>query len=517
MAILSPEESAFAEAVGALTYCNPFLPERIEAERAAAGADFRPHGNVWSVKAGDDREAPNIRVIFTRTEETTLAIRSRLREAGAKPTVRELQLYRDLVVYLLYYRFVDDLLVLVDRGTDPATKTLDCPDLYRRFERDARQLLDLPGVKVPDEDIAHYFACQYQARRAFNLTFHRIVGGSMATARLRAAVWQSVFTHDMRRYRRVLYNRMGDLPVLITGPSGTGKELVAKGIAMSRYIPFDPKTCCFASVPAHDFHGINLAAITPTLIESSLFGHRRGSFTGALEDRDGWLQACGQHGTVFLDEIGEITPEIQVKLLRVLETRSFQRIGDTEDLRFRGKLTAATNRDLGAEIEAGRFRSDLYYRLCGDMIRTPSLREQITENPADLRNLVLFVAARVVPEREAETLTADVMAWIDANLGADYPWPGNVRELEQCVRNILVRGTYQPLQIVGPPQPAMAEFLANVQRGTLTLDELAGLYITLVYGQDPNYVHAADALGIDRRTVKARIDEDFLRRLESEG
>lgn len=516
MHVLTAEEAAFAEAVGILTYCNPFLPERIQAEQAAAGSAFVPHGDVWSIKAGEDSEGPNIHTISARAEAMAVALRDRMRAPGAKPTVRELSLYRDLVVYTLYYRFVDDLLALVRRGVDPTTERLDCPAVYRRFEKECRSFLDLPGVHLAEEDIAHHFACQYQVRRAFHLTFNWIVGGSMAAARLRAAVWQSVFTHDMRRYRRALFDRMGDLPVLISGPSGTGKELVARGIAMSRYIPFDPATGAFVSVPIQGFFGINLSAITPTLIESALFGHRRGAFTGALEDRDGWLQTCGPHGMVFLDEIGEITPEIQVKLLRVLETRAFQRIGDTADLRFRGKLTAATNRDLGAEIEAGRFRADLYYRLCGDLVRTPSLREQIADSPAELRNLVLFVAAKIVPEAEAEPLGEDVLRWIEGHLGADYSWPGNVRELEQCVRNVLVRGEYQPLARATRPMGAMAEFLADVQAGRLTVERLADLYTTLVYRQDPNYVHAAEALGLDRRTVKARIDEAFLRALDGE-
>ena len=516
MAILNAEEVAFAEAVGRLTYCNPFLPERIAAEQVAAGEAFIPHGKVWSIKAGDDTEAPNVRIISARVEEVTTSICKRFHAADARPSRRELSLYRDLVVYTLYYRFVDDLLDLVERGLDPATERLECPDLYRRFNRDCRSLLELPGVHLPDEDIAHFFACQYQVRRAFHLTFHWIVGGSMATARLRAAVWQSVFTHDMRRYRRSLYDRMGDLPVLITGDSGTGKELVAKAIAMSRHIPFDWRSGCFASVPARDFLGISLSAITPTLVESALFGHRRGAFTGALEDRDGWLQTCGVHGTVFLDEIGDIAPAIQVKLLRVLETRTFQRIGDVQDLRFRGKLTAATNRDLAREIAVGRFRADLYYRLCGDLVRTPSLREQIGDDPAELRNLTLFLAGKLVPPEEREELTADVLRWIEGHLGTDYAWPGNVRELEQCVRNVLVRGEYQPLDHAAHPDGPMAEFLAKVRAGRLSLDRLADLYITLVYRRDPNYVHAADSLGIDRRTVKARIDPDFLAKLSGE-
>ena len=104
------------------------------------------------------------------------------------------------------------------------------------------------------------------------------------------------------------------------------------------------------------------------MIESELFGHRRGAFTGAVEDRSGWLETCGPHGAVFLDEIGELDAAIQVKLLRVLQSRTFQRIGETKPRRFEGKVIAATNRDLDEEIGAGRFRSDLYYRLCADVV-----------------------------------------------------------------------------------------------------------------------------------------------------
>ena len=111
-------------------------------------------------------------------------------------------------------------------------------------------------------------------------------------------------------------------------------------------------------------------ALPATLVESELFGHRRGAFTGAVQDRAGWLEACPAHGTVFLDEIGELEPALQVKLLRVLQERTFHRIGDTRERRFSGKLIAATNRDLAAEIQAGRFREDLYYRLCADVIES---------------------------------------------------------------------------------------------------------------------------------------------------
>ncbi len=158
----------------------------------------------------------------------------------------------------------------------------------------------------------------------------------MSAARLRAAVWQSIFTHDMRRYRRTLYEQIGDFTTLITGPSGTGKELVARAIGLSRYTPFDPKTLTFTEDFTGSFHALNLSALPPTLIESELFGHRRGAFTGALQDRRGWLEVCRPLGTVFLDEVGELDASIQVKLLRVIQTRMFQPLGDTTDRHFHG-------------------------------------------------------------------------------------------------------------------------------------------------------------------------------------
>src|SRR5258708_17072029 len=147
----------------------------------------------------------------------------------------------------------------------------------------------------------------------------------------------------MRRYRRTLFARMGEFATLITGPSGTGKELAARAIARSRYATFDEHTLLFANEGAALFFPINVSALSPTLVESELFGHRRGSFTGAIGDRKGWLEACQAAGSVFLDELGDLDPAIQVKLLRVIETRTFHPVGDTASRQFYGKLIAATN------------------------------------------------------------------------------------------------------------------------------------------------------------------------------
>jgi len=197
-------------------------------------------------------------------------------------------------------------------------------------------------------------------------------------------VWQSIFTHDMRRYHRSLYARMGEFATLITGPSGTGKELVARAIAQSRYVPFDDRRLAFAdSEPV--FLPINISALSPTLVESELFGHKRGAFTGAGADRTGYLEACPELGSVFLDELGDMDPSIQVKLLRVIETRTFHPVGDTAARQFRGKLIAATHRDLSRAMAKGQFRESGDIKIVSDVER-----RYVTVQAVIFRNLYIF-------------------------------------------------------------------------------------------------------------------------------
>jgi transcriptional regulator with PAS, ATPase and Fis domain len=295
---------------------------------------------------------------------------------------------------------------------------------------------------------------------------------------------------------------MNDIPTLITGPSGTGKELVARAIGMSGHIPFDVSRVQFKAHFARSFLSLNLSALAPTLIESELFGHARNSFTGATQDRKGWLETCGRFGAVFLDEIGELEPTIQVKLLRVLQERKFQRIGDTMTRTFKGKIIAATNRDLDAEMQGGTFRKDFYYRLCADRITTPSLREQLRDAPEDLDQLVLFTARKLV-DRDAEEVTKEVLGWIKKELGPEYEWPGNFRELEQCVRSVILRREYYPAKRIVPAD----DFPALVAVGALTSEELKRRYYTLVYRQVGTYKDAATRLEIDPRTIREYVEQ----------
>ncbi len=504
-----PKDRDLLEATGELTYCNPFLPERVELERRALGRDFEPHGEVWHA---DEPGVPNPNVvrIQERLEERLPAWRSELLGRSA-PARDELRLYRDVVYYTLYNRWQSDLLELVLLPTSPRRVEL-WPDFEAGHALFFPPELQLEGQAPADLVFAWFF----QTRRAFHYVFRSLHGSSLPVARLRAQVWQSIFTHDLRRFRRGLYSRFGDFTTLITGPSGTGKELVARAIGMSRFIPFDSRRQTFGEDFRASFFALNLAALSPTLVESELFGHRKGSFTGAVQDRKGWLEICPPLGSVFLDEIGEISTDLQVKLLRVLQTRTFQRIGESVDRRFEGKIIASTNRDPKEEMRAGRMRPDFYYRICSDLIETPSLREQLAASPEDLASLIQVIVADLVGGQDVASATAEVMGWIESSLGIDYAWPGNFRELEQCVRNVLIRGSYEPAATpAAGAATTTADFASEVAEMKLDAESLLSRYATLVYFRTGSYLGAAKTLGLDRRTVKAKIDPEYLTRLRA--
>ena len=522
MALFQAAERRLGEALTSLAYGNPFTPQRVEAERLVLGEAFVPTGTLLHMDSAQVHESPNVIGITALIEPLAAKVRKRLAE-GAQPQPGEGSCYEAMVLYLLYYRYQQALQQGLEQGLEQGlTAAAPAPgetpgvtfDCYRDYLRDLRFFFAVGEFRSELlDDAAHLFACFFQIRRAFYHIFSEIIGRSEPTSRLRAAAWESIFTHDLQRYQRLLYDRMADYTTLVTGPSGTGKELVARAIGLARYIPFNPRSHTFAREFAGDFFAINLSALSPGLIESELFGHRRGAFTGAHSDRRGWFDVCPALGTVFLDEIGDLDGSIQVKLLRVLQLRTFQRVGETRSRRFEGKLIAATNRDLAQCMGAGTFRTDFYYRLCADIIRTPSLAEQIAADRGELHALVLHISGRLVGA-EAEILAAEVEAWIDQHLGADYPWSGNVRELEQCVRNILIRREYRPQASALEASDAPSALARDVAAGALDAEQLLRRYCTLVYARCGSYEEAGRRLGLDRRTVKAKIDPEMLAELK---
>jgi DNA-binding NtrC family response regulator len=282
--------------------------------------------------------------------------------------------------------------------------------------------------------------------------------------------------------------------VLILGESGTGKELLARAT--------------HAESPRHSgpFVAVSCAALTETLLESELFGHEKGSFTGAVNRRKGKFESA-HGGTLFLDEIGDISPKLQLDLLRVLEERKFCRVGGSEPVEVDVRIIAATNRDLRKASETGQFRDDLYYRLNVIPITLPPLRERLEDVPLlvehFLEHLNLEMSHRI-EEVSAGALSALMR----------YHWPGNVREL----RNVLERG-----MVVAKGSLIMAEDLgldAGAPRQapvdvTLSLDEVEHRHIAAVlHHGGGNVTQAARTLGIDRVTLYNKIKKYGLRRVE---
>jgi transcriptional regulator with AAA-type ATPase domain len=507
---LSANERTLLEAVSRLAYANPFLPERVDCERAVLGDEFVEGEPVWSFRAEHPEPRANVVRIAARLEPLAEQLRTRL-QSGARADDRALGLYEDLVLHVLYHRSYPHFL---EAGFGAAQGDAGRWRFYNTFLADWKHFFAIDGLRLPGgHEPRHTFACFRQIQRAFEILFRDVIGSSLPAARLRAAVWQSIFTHDMRRYRRTLYARMGEFATLITGPSGTGKELAARAIAESRYVPFDDRRLAFTADGEQMFFPINISALSATLVESELFGHRRGSFTGAIADRKGWLETCPETGSVFLDELGDLDPEIQVKLLRVIETRSFHSVGESAGRRFRGKLMAATNRDLAAAMRESRFREDLYYRLCSDLVSTPALSDQVAGSPSVLRELVYYMAQRVAGA-EGESFAPEVLAWIEQNLGPGYAWPGNYRELEQCVKNVLIRRNYRPARVTGADDP-VEQFASDARAGRLTASDLLSRYVTIVYHRTGSYEETARQLEVDRRTVKAKVDEKLLARMRA--
>jgi DNA-binding NtrC family response regulator len=283
-------------------------------------------------------------------------------------------------------------------------------------------------------------------------------------------------------YKQIAYAADSLAPVLLVGESGTGKELVAR--AIHRH----------SRRAARPFVAINCGALAETLLESELFGHTRGSFTGAVADHKGvFEQAHG--GTVFLDEIGETSPAMQVKLLRVLQEGEVRSVGATRTMRVEARVIAATNIDLERASAEGRFRQDLFYRLSVVVIQLPPLRERHEDIPLLIDQFLRNAGGRT---GRALTMAADALEALTR-----YRWPGNVRELENTIERLAVfsRGRIEredlPQAIIAAP-PLEERLFQDLP----TLDELERRYLLhVLQAVGNNRSRAASALGIDRRTL----------------
>ncbi len=278
--------------------------------------------------------------------------------------------------------------------------------------------------------------------------------------------------------------------VLITGESGTGKELIAKAIHFNSNRKDGP------------FVIVNCAAITETLLESELFGHEKGSFTGADKKREGHFMRADR-GTIFLDEIGEMSPIMQAKLLRVIQEREIQRVGSDETIRVDVRILTATNRDLEKEVSEGRFREDLYYRLKVVKLRVPPLRERGEDIPLLAQHFLDRYS-----EKNRKTVKGFTPLAMDTLL--KYNWPGNVRELENTMERavILLRGDYitekeLPLSITRANEWSETGRASAEPR---SLDEIEReAIIAMLERTGGNKSEAARRLGITRKTLHKKL------------
>ena len=274
--------------------------------------------------------------------------------------------------------------------------------------------------------------------------------------------------------------------VVIMGASGTGKELVARAIHHN-------------SSPEEPFVAVNCSAIVPSLMESEVFGHERGSFTGAHQRKIGKLEAAGT-GTLFLDEIGDLPVDLQAKLLRVLQEREFERVGGTASISFQARVIAATHRDLAEMVRAHEFREDLYFRLKVVEIVIPPLCERKEDIPV----LVQYLLEKINRDlhRKITRVPDEVMKRLE-----EYHWPGNVRELENVLAQAMVRSSGDMLTL-----DFFGEAMTNhdPQRQLKSLAEIEKEYIGWVLEQvGGNHSRACEVLGITRPTLRKKV-KDYL-------
>jgi DNA-binding NtrC family response regulator len=269
-----------------------------------------------------------------------------------------------------------------------------------------------------------------------------------------------------------------DLPVLIQGESGTGKELIAR--SLHRLSPRN----------VQPFVAINCGAVPENLLESELFGHEKGSFTGALSRKPGLFEVADK-GVLFLDEVGEITPSVQVKLLRAIETKEFFRVGGTRPVRTDVRLVSATNKNVKSEMQEGRFREDLYYRLNGVTVKLPPLRER----KADIALLARHFLDRFAAKKKLTSRAIEMLQ--------NYAWPGNVRELQMVMQRAAILTASDTLDAADLPLDVRDQnWKAAAVKTGLSLADMEREYIeTVLREHDGHRGKTARALGIDPKTL----------------
>ena len=459
---------------------NPFTPERTELDLALAGG-----------KTGE--------AMFERALGQVEAVASRCLTPEGRRALSsgEIELAFRAYLFAAFHRFVPAMTELALREESAEATKPERGDVAP-FAHEVLEQLEAHGVASSRAE--RVLALVYQTQRAF-LFLSQLRGPSSSMQTLRASLWNAVFTHDLARYESALWDRMEDFSTLLLGETGTGKGAAASAIGRAGIATFDRKRGVFSPRAEQRFVAANLAEVPDTLIESTLFGHEKGAFTGAISSADGLLSRVPKHGVIFLDELGDVPLHVQVKLLRVLQERTFTPVGGKKAKHFPGRVIAATHRSIDRLRQEGRFRDDLYYRLSTEAIVVPPLRQRIQESERELPALVGHVVERTVGRADAD-LTGEVLEAIARDIGPHYEWPGNVRELEQCVRRVLLTGRCgrDPASALsaldGAPTSRVEERSA---------DEVLAQHCARLYERHGSYEAVAAIVRLDRRTVKKHV------------
>jgi len=476
---LSADDREFWGLIARAAFANPFSPERRELDLRIAGT---PESNLAKLSA----------TVFQRVEK--------IEKNGAAEfnsySGEEKEIMRTGFLFEVYHRFYDQLDELIVQQTKSGEKSCEVP-----FAREILALLIKRGFSR--DEALRFFAIFYQLRRAFFFIVRGLIGQASCMQDLRRHLWNNVFTSDIRCYDRYLWNRMEDFSTLLLGETGTGKGAAASAIGRSGFIPFDEKKSSFAESFAENFLSLNLSQFPEALIESELFGHKKGAFTGAIDHHEGAFALCSPHGAIFLDEIGDVSVPIQIKLLQVLQDRTFTPVGSHEKQRFRGRVIAATNRSLDDLRREKLFRDDFFYRLCSDSILLPPLRQRFQELPQEFDAMLEHLLARMSGERAPE-LVSSVRKKLMACVGNDYGWPGNVRELEQAIRRILLTERYDGEKASGDLR---GQLLSGIEAGSLDADTVLSLYCRILHERHETFEAVAVRTNLDPRTVKKYLEQ----------
>ncbi len=477
------QERTFLQQVGQSIYANPFTGKRHLSDCRLTGLPERTDPAVVLQAAVDQ---VSIKVgHLKKTNRANL-------EACRPQEQKELA---GLFLFYLFHKYLSDF------------------DHHIRLQNTTIESLPLPGGKnlerelqqfgFSEKQVCLYIGLFFQMRRAFFFINTSLIGQSPCMEQMRAHLWNTLFTHDIGEYADHLVDKLEDFSTLLIGETGTGKGLAASAIGRSGFIPYNRTTHRFTTSFTRAFLAINLCQYPEQLIESELFGHARGAFTGAVSDHQGLFSRSSRYGAVFLDEIGEVSIQTQIKLLRILQERVFTPVGSHTSHRFKGRLIAATNQNPLDLIEQGKFRNDFYFRLCTDTITLPPLRKRIEQHPGELDLLAAHLVNKIAG-KATEKLKKIVFEALRHRRNSNYDWPGNVRELEQVVRRILLHGTCH-LKNRNGKADTLDNQLLNEQP---TMAELNSHYCRILYQRHGTMQAVARITGLDRRTVKKYIDQE---------